>query len=113
MNQERIQRNAIKAGVLASKRRHHLVSREELLRLKVQVMPMWPRVLICFAGLAMLAVAIWGGMDDATYRVLLGIGGAGTTSFSIFGVRRTLDSIEVGGDVLSVVLDAIGSVIDF
>jgi hypothetical protein len=116
---EKLKMRAIKAGIRASKRRHHVVSKEELLGLKIQVLPATLRGFLIIAGVAMIALAVIGWPFPADpHQVLMGIGGGVLLIFGIFGIRRTLENVvdsAVGegiGALLEGILSGIGSAVD-
>jgi hypothetical protein len=89
-----LEKRAVKAGVKASKKRHHLITEEELLSLRVQVMPVLPRILLMLTGGSLLVAAYlaWPSGSDAI-RVLETIFGVLTLFFGVFGIRRTLSTL--------------------
>src|SRR5215217_377215 len=113
LSQDIIQKRAVKAGVKASKKRHHLVTEEELLALKVQVLPALPRILLAFGGLLLItACCISWPVADISIRILEGISGFLLLLFGIFGVRRTLgqlldayDAGELIGTIIETIAD--------
>jgi hypothetical protein len=117
--QEKFQEHAVKAGVRAAKRRHHMLSEEELRALKVQVMPALPRILMVVVGVAAMIGAYYGWpWDEVGKQFLEGLFGVGSTTFGIFGVRRTIGGIvdaaahgavDLVGAILEGIADAIGS----
>lgn len=60
LSRDLIERSAVKAGVKASKKRHHLVSTEELLALRVQTMAALPRVVLVLSGTLLIALGWFG-----------------------------------------------------
>lgn len=104
-----IEKRAIKAGVKASKKRHHLVTEKELLALKVQVMPGLPRILLVVTGLLLiLSCFISWPADDTVVRSIEAISGVFLLLFGAFGIRRTLDQVLDA----SCAIDAAGSIIE-
>lgn len=112
LSREIIERRAIQAGVKASKKRHHLVSEQELLSLRVQTMSVWLRVALVIVG-GLFIAACWFGWPWAseTARVTEAIGGVFAILFGAFGIRRTLsgilDSFDAA-DLVGTVVEAIG-----
>lgn len=115
--QEKFQERAVKAGIRAAKRQHHMLSEEELRALKVQVMPALPRVLMVVVGVAAIISAFSGWpWDEIGKQFMLGLSGLGSTCFGMFGVRRTvegsLDALGNGAvDLLGAILEGIGNAI--
>jgi hypothetical protein len=115
LSREKIQRRALKAGVKASKKRHHLVSSEELLSLRVQTMPALLRVLLVVSGILFIVLA-WHGWPPGSNALqgLEVIGGIFSILFGAFGIRRTLahvlDSVNAL-DLADVVLELVAEVV--
>jgi hypothetical protein len=120
-----LQKRAVKAGVKASKRLHHVVTREELLAVRVQTMPSTLRGLLIVVG-SVILLAGWFGwpLESGWARFFEGVGGLLMMMFGIFGVRRTLskvvekvgdtvDSTELVGAIIEGVAEVLGSVVDF
>lgn len=113
-----IEKRAVKAGVKASKKRHHLVTEEELLALRVQIMPALPRILLGITGLLLItACCISWPSSDIPIRVLEGISGGFLLLFGIFGIRRTLeqllDTYDAGdliGSIIEGIVDAVSNI---
>lgn len=118
LSRDIIEKRAVKAGVKASKKRHHLVTEEELLSLRVQVLPALPRILLGGTGLLLItACCISWPSADITIRVLEGIFGALLLIFGIFGIRRTLgqvldsfDGVDLVGTIIETVADAVSNI---
>lgn len=114
---EKFEKRAVKAGVRAAKRRHHMLSEEELRALKVQVMPALLRVIMVVVGVSALIAAYCGWpWEEGEGRLWEGLSGAAFTSFGIFGIRRTVGgvidaagSVDWLGGILEGIADAIGS----
>ena len=110
-----IEKRAVKAGLKASKKRHHLLTEEELLSLRVQVMPAFPRIMLGLTGIALLIASwlAWPSGSDAI-RSLEAIFGFLTLFFGAFGIRRTLSKlldVTDAADFASSVLELIGNAI--
>lgn len=113
-----IQKRAVKAGVKASKKRHHLVTREELLALKVQVLPTLPRILMGVTGLLLITFCCTSWPSDGiSIRVLEGVSGGILLLFGTFGIRRTLgqvldscDAVDLVGSIIETVADAVSNI---
>lgn len=120
-----LQKRAVKAGVKASKRLHHVVTREELLAVRVQTMPATLRGLLIVVGTVILLTAWFGWpLESGWARFFEGVGGLLMMMFGIFGVRRTLskvvekvgdavDPTELVGAIIEGVVEVLGSVVDF
>jgi hypothetical protein len=119
LSREIVEHRAIKAGVKASKKRHHLVSEQELLSLRVQTMPAWLRISLVLSGGALLASGWFGWPSESTaIQGMEAISGIFAILFGAFGVRRTLshvvdsiDAVDLAGSVLEAVADAVSSII--
>lgn len=119
-----LEKRAVKAGVKASKKLHHVVTPEELLALRVQTWPAGLRVLVCIIG-TLLLLGAWFGwpLEGGLARFFEGIGGVLLVLFGIFGVKRTLSNLvdglgnavdagELVGAIIEGVAEVAGSVID-
>jgi hypothetical protein len=115
LSREKIERRAVKAGVKCSKKHGHLVSKEELLALRVQTMPAALRVSLVVLGFALIASGwlAWPS-DSNVVQGLEAISGILLIAFGAFGIRRTLsrvldsvDAIDLGGVILEAVGDAV------
>jgi hypothetical protein len=119
----KLQRRAVKAGIRAAKRRHHLPTEAELRALKVQTIPLPVRLLAGILAIAMIIAGAcgWPG-DSSSTQALMVAAGILLLLFSLFGVRRTFESIldnlsseaavELAGSVLEGIASAIGDAID-
>jgi hypothetical protein len=113
-----IEKRAVKAGVKASKRRHHLVSEEELLSLRVQIMPAVLRLVLGLLGIALLSASWFAWPSDS--NIIQGLEafiGVFALLFGMFGVRRTLsnvldsfESVDLVEGILEVIGNAVSSV---
>lgn len=113
-----IEKRAVKAGVKASKKRHHLVTEKELLALRVQIMPALPRILLGVTGLLLITACCvsWPSADGGA-RLLEGICGGFLLLFGIFGIRRTLEQLlntydggELIGSIIEGIMDAVSNI---
>lgn len=119
LTREIVEQRAIKAGVKASKKRHHIVSEQELLSLRVQTMPAWLRMTLVLLGAALLASGWFGWPSDSNVvQGIEAVSGIFAILFGSFGVRRTLshvvdsiDAVDLAGSVLEAVADAVTSII--
>jgi hypothetical protein len=113
-----IEKRAVKAGVKASKKLHHVVTEDELLSLKIQVMPALPRILMAIAGVLLItSCCLSWPSDDIVIRSVEGISGAVLLLFGAFGIRRTLehtldtlDSLDMVGSIIETVADAVSNI---
>lgn len=100
LSQETLKKRAVKTAVRKSKKLGHLVTEEELLSLKIQVLRAHTRIIFGILGslLILASICAWP-MDSITARVVEFAIGILTLLFSIVGVRRTLektlDSIDI------------------
>ena len=112
---EKLRRRAIKAGVRRSRKLHHALSREEILALRVQILPALPRLLIIGGGIALVTGAWLNWPSDAAViRGIEGFCGILLFLFGVFGIRRTLEGIAetAGHGILDTIIDGISSAID-
>jgi CBS domain containing-hemolysin-like protein len=117
---EKLRRRAIRVGIRTSKRVHHQLNREEVLALRVQVIPLLPRIVVGLIGAALILASWleWPSPSNAVQAIEC-ISGILLTLFAIFGVSRTLGEIvgnidlETGGDLVKTVIEAISDSIDF
>jgi peptidoglycan/LPS O-acetylase OafA/YrhL len=103
LSRELVERRAIKAGVKASKKRHHLISESELLSLRVQTMSAWLRICLVLGGVLLIASSwfAWPTTSDAA-RVTEAIVGVLATLFGVIGIRRTLNQVvDAVGEIFS------------
>jgi hypothetical protein len=121
--EERIVRNAQRAGLRMGRREGHVPSREEMLKLKVQVAPAWARW--CSAVLALASAGgSWYTFSSELYGsgFLLAVLALLFFCFAIFGIRRTLSKILDGldathsadlfGIIVEGVFSAVGALFD-
>ena len=118
VSQEKIERRAIKAGIKASKKRHHAVSKEELLELRVQTMPAAFRTALILLGIALIASAWFAWPSNSnSIQGLEAVAGIFSLLFGAFGIRRTLsqvldtmDSIELADVLVQLIAEAVSSI---
>ncbi len=115
LSRDLIERRAIRAGVKASKKRHHLISEEELLSLRVQTMSAWLRTCLVVCGILLITASwfAWPAASDAA-RVAEAIVGIFATLFGVIGIRRTFDRVldtYDAADLVGTVLEAVGEVV--
>lgn len=114
LSREAIRRRAVKTGVKASRKRHHLVTADELLSLRVQVMPALPRISMAIAGI-LLIVSAWNGWpsDSNAVQGVEAMVGILAILFGAFGIRRTLSQVldSTSGEALGSILEMIGDAI--
>lgn len=118
LSREIIERRAIKAGLKASKKRHHVVSEQELLTLRVQTMSGWLRISLVLLGICLLASGWFGWPSDSNMvQGLEAVAGIFAILFGSLGVRRTfshivdsVDAVDLVGSVLEAVGDAVSNI---
>ncbi|MEZ0388385.1 MAG: hypothetical protein ACAI34_15025 [Verrucomicrobium sp.] len=121
--QERIVRNAQRAGLRVGRREGHALSEEEVLRLRVQVAPAWSRWLSAFVSVGCaLGSTFCFNSGSPGWGVLLAILSFLCLLFTIFGVRRTLegildsmsqtDALQILGNIVSGIFEVLGSLSD-
>jgi hypothetical protein len=91
-----------KAGVRKSMKEGHLLDCEDLLAMKVQVMPSLLRITFGFGSLVIgvLSCLQWK-WDKPGLALVLALVALFLLGFAIFGIRRTLSSILEGMDAAS------------
>lgn len=118
LSREILEKRAVRTGVKASKKRHHLVTEAELLALRVQTMPAILRISLALLGILLLAAA-WFGWPFAsnTAQAIEVICGIFTLLFGIFGIRRTLshlldswDASDLIGGILELIGEAVSNI---
>ncbi|MES2476318.1 MAG: hypothetical protein V4640_11090 [Verrucomicrobiota bacterium] len=110
-----IETRAVKVGVKASKKRHHVVTEQELLALRVQVMPPLLRILLGIVGLGLLLACgfAWPSESNAT-QSLEAVLGVLFILFGAFGIRRTLSKMLENvntADAIESILELIGEAV--
>ncbi len=112
-----IEKRAVKAGVKASKKRHHVVTEEELLTLKVQVIPALPRIILGISGALLITFCcISWPSADSLIRIIEAVAGGLLLVFGLFGVRRTLGELldagasELIGSILEGIVEAVSNI---
>ena len=120
MQTDQLTRQAIRAGVRASRKAGHPLTREEILRLRVQTISPWKRLVfvIIGCGLGVLAYMWSQNETQAWIWIITALAAIGTILFGIFGRHETIDRQfqslkEAGPDqILDVVTEAITSAFD-
>jgi hypothetical protein len=111
---ERILRKTEKAGLRKARREGHMLSREELLSVKVQLLPDYTRWLL-FGGSVIAGLTSWWCLasDSNVAGSILAVLSVFLLLFSIFGFKRTLETVadQMSYELVDLALDAIGSVI--
>jgi hypothetical protein len=111
---ERILRKTEKAGLRKARREGHMLSREELLSVKVQLLPDYTRWLL-FGGSVIAGLASWGCLlfDMNAAGSILAVLSVFLLLFSIFGFKRTLEAVadNMSYELVDLALDAIGSAV--
>jgi len=118
ISREKVERRALKAGIKASKKRHHAVSKEELLALRIQTMPAVLRTTLFLIGVALIASAWFEWPSESnTVQGLEVLVGIFSMLFGAFGIRRTLsqtldtlDSIELADVVVQLIAEAVSNI---
>jgi hypothetical protein len=90
----KIQRRAVKSGIKASRKRGHILSVEELLDLRIQIIPFGIRSVLVLIGIASIVAALleWPSTSNAIQGVEA-VSGILAICFGAFGVRRTLSEL--------------------
>jgi hypothetical protein len=110
---EKLQRRAIKAGIRTSRKVRHTLNREEILALRVQVIPLAPRILVGIAAIVLVIFGCAGWPSDS--NIVQGIevvAGLFLGLFALFGVKRTLGTIFDGAadlNALDGIIDVLSS----
>lgn len=105
--EERILHRAEKAGLKLAKKEGRLPVRDELLNLRIQILPAAFRWLLFLISVA-CGIAAW-----IVGSIGLGLASLLFLFFAIFGVRRTLETVadHASYDVIEVVLGYVGETI--
>lgn len=120
LSRETLEKRAVNTGVKASIKRHHVVSEQELLALRVQTMPAWLRITLVLLGIALVAAGWFGWPTDSNaIQGIEAVSGIFAILFGAIGIRRTLervldslDATDAVGSILELIGDAL-SCIDF
>ncbi len=91
---ERILHRVEKAGVKLAKKQGHMPTREDLLKLKIQVISN-PIRWLCFVASVICGISAWllNTSDNTTAASSLAVLAIFFLVFSIFGIRRTLETL--------------------
>ena len=116
--EERILSKATKVGLKTARREGHVPSKDELLELKIQVLPAYGRWLLVLGAL-LAGVASWlcWNDDHPVTASVLAVVSVLLLVFAIFGVRRTLGELanhaafDLPEIVIKALIDAVGDVI--
>jgi hypothetical protein len=99
---EKLLKRVEKAGVRKSLKEGHVLGKEDLLAMKVQIVPNYLRIVL---GLGALVSGIFSWLywtwDSPEPGVLLGLTSLILFLFAVFGIRRTLSGILDGMDATS------------
>ena len=113
-----LQRAIEKAAVRAAKKSDHLVTRDELLELRVQILPGSKRLIFGFLSLFLGCLAwVLSDLDYFWFSLLSGLSSVASLFFAVIGVRRTvsmaLDGLDQAGSqaILEMAVDAAAYVI--
>lgn len=113
----RIERAAVRSALETQRKRGAPLTRDDLLSLKVQAVPLWVRLLIIGLGLAGIGAGIYFATGDAVESgTALFFFGVFILVLGIVGRRRTLESLlETMGDglaegILRAILDALDGI---
>jgi hypothetical protein len=102
MNTEKLTRQAIRLAQRESRKRGRALTKEEVLKLRVQTVDPWVRVLLALTGVALAGVGIWSMAPEASSPgIALLIFGFLTMGASIVGWRKTIEAAFNGVDPLS------------
>ena len=113
-----LQRAIEKAAVRAAKISDHPVTRDELLELRVQILPASKRLIFGFLSLFLGCLAwVLSDLDYFWFSLLSGLSSIASLFFAVIGVRRTvsmaLDGLDQAGSqaILEMAVDAASYVI--
>ncbi|WAC20263.1 hypothetical protein OVA24_02570 [Luteolibacter sp. SL250] len=112
---ESIRRRAVKAAIRKSGKLHHSLRREEILSLKVQVLPASPRIAMGVAAVLLLVSAGTGWpFEEDWIRLVEIITGGFLIVFSLLGMRRTLSGMadHLSTDIVHSIVDSVVDAID-
>lgn len=107
-----LRKRAVKAGVKASKKLHHPVTEQELLSLRIQVMPALLRWAMILAGI-LLIVAAWMNWpsDSGLIQSIEAVAGIFLIAFGSFGIRRTIDHLANSPDFVETLVELVGEAV--
>lgn len=90
MNPQFLTRQAIRRAQRESKKRGHILTREEILQLRIQTVAPWARIVFILVGLGGLGLAF---LPHAPwwFRAMFGAGAAALILFGTFGKQAYLD----------------------
>lgn len=116
---ERLQRIAIRKGIRTSRKLNHALTKEEILGLKIQILPSTVRILLATGGILLITAALIAWPSDSNpVQGLEFLSGFFLLLFGIFGIRRTLSGIadQMSNKAFEVlvegILEAVGNSID-
>ncbi len=114
--EQRILRRAERAGLKLARKTGHIPTKEELLQMKVQIVPKGARWIL-FGTSVICAVSAWyfNTQDNTVAAPVLAVLSFALLVFSIFGIRRTLENLadHLLVDAVSELIGAtLGSVFD-
>ena len=121
MKRSILEKRAVRTGIRASRKRGHIVSREELLDLRVQALPNLWRVAFIGLGIALISACYFAWPSaSGTLRGLEALTGVLSIFFGAFGVRRTLsqlldtvhplDAADLVGHLVEAIANAISDI---
>jgi hypothetical protein len=113
---QRLRHRAIETGLRRTEKLQHPLSREEILALRVQVLPASARILMAGSGILLIIGAIQAWPSDSNViRSIEGVGGFLLALFGTFGIRRSLEAIgdRLGESILESIIEGISGAIDF
>ena len=116
-----LEKRAVKTGIKASRKRGHVVSRDELLDLRVQTLPNLLRATLILLGFALIAACYFAWPSTSgSVRGLEAVSGIFAILFRAFGVRRTLshlldsvnptDAVDLAGSIVELVANAVSDI---
>jgi prepilin signal peptidase PulO-like enzyme (type II secretory pathway) len=113
-----IEKRAVRTGIKASKKRGHVVSGDELLDLRVQMLPNLLRAALIGLGIALICACYFAWPSTAgSIRGLEAVSGIFSILFGAFGIRRTLshvldsmDAVDLASVIGEVIADALSNI---
>jgi len=109
----------VKAGIRAAARLNHVPDEKEFRSLKIQVVPLWPRLSAMTAGVGFTGAGLSGWpLESNAVQGVFGVGGILLVIFGLVGVRRTLEEIldrlapDVAGEILWKSLQTVAEAVD-
>jgi len=114
---EKLRSRAAKTGIRTAKKRHHVLSKDEVLAMRVQILPALPRVIMFGLGIILILSGFFEWITGTSWVCgIQAVMGIFLMLFGIFGIHRTIDelgnqlSYEAFEVLLETIFEGIGSI---